>query len=166
MHPPISIPATLYPNRVRAALLFFACAVFVVGGVLLARHGDAAGHLCAGFFALGLPLFGLQLHPRAAYLRLTAEGFTYSSLFRADSVRWTDVREFGVVVIHRQSLVAWNFAPGNERAGKMRRFSQAFSGYEAALPNTYGVEPQELAEGLNHLRQQATDENSSERLLP
>ena len=166
MHPLISIPATLYPNRVRTVLLLLGSAVLVVGSALIVRHGDATGYFCGGFFVLCMLVFGLQLHPRATYLHLTTEGFTYGSLFRAYSVRWTDVREFGVIVIHRRGLVAWNFVPGNERAGKMRRFNQAFSGYEAALPNTYGIKAQELADGLNHLLQRVTDVNPSTHRLP
>ena len=109
--------------------------------------------LSAGFFALGVPVFALQFHPRASYLSLDGEGFTFCSLFRAHTVRWADVTGFGVIEVGAGRLVAWNFVPGHPRTGSARAISQAISGYEAALPDTYGPKPTELTARMNTLRQ-------------
>ncbi len=77
-----SLPLTLYPSRVQTALLLLLALAFTVIGVLMVRDGKIAGYFVGGVFALGVPIFALQFHPRAAYLHLTEEGFTYCSLFR------------------------------------------------------------------------------------
>ena len=147
------LPLTLRPGRIRTVLLLLACLGFAALGVFMGRDGEWLGYLIGGLFALGVPVFVLQLHPRAAYLLLHEEGFTYCSLFRAQAVRWMDVEGFGVIAINRFRMVAWNFVPGHPRTGRARMLSQAVSGYEAALPDTYGLKPRELAHLLDALRQ-------------
>ena len=148
-----SLPLTLRPSRLRIVLLLLACLGFTAFGVFMERGGERLGYLIGGLFALGVPVFVLQLHPRAAYLLLNEEGFTYCSLFRAQAVRWMDVEGFGVIAINAFRMVAWNFVPGHPRTGRARMLSQAVSGYEAALPDTYGLKPRELAYLLDALRQ-------------
>ena len=147
------LPLTLRPSRLRAVLLLLACLGFTVLGVFMGRHGDWLGYLIGGLFALGVPISVLQFHPRAAYLLLNEEGFTFCSLFRAQSVRWADVQEFGVIAVNSFRMVAWNFVPGHPRTGRARMLSQAVSGFEAALPDVYGLKPKELVHLLDALRQ-------------
>ena len=148
-----SLPLTLRPSRIRTVLLLLACLGFTALGVFMARDGEWLGYLVGGLFMLAVPFFVLQLHPRAAYLLLNEEGFTYCSLFRAQAVRWVDVEGFGVIAINAFRMVAWNFVPDHPRTGRARMLSQAVSGYEAALPDTYGLKPRELAHLLDALRQ-------------
>jgi hypothetical protein len=149
----IQIPATLRPSRKKAATLFLVSLLFVVGGIWMVRDGQMMGYLCGGFFALGLPIFALQFHPKAAYLRLEPDGFTFCSLFRAHTVRWAVVREFAVIGIGPNRMVAWNFTSDYPATGSGRAISKSLSGYEAALPDTYGMKPQELVELMERLRQ-------------
>ena len=148
-----SLPLTLRPSRTRTVLLLLACLGLTALGVFMARDGEWLGYLVGGLFMLAVPFFVLQLHPRAAYLLLNEEGFTYCSLFRAQAVRWVDVEGFGVIAINAFRMVAWNFVPDHPRTGRARMLSQAVSGYEAALPDTYGLKPRELAHLLEALRQ-------------
>lgn len=154
MNPSITIPVTLRPSRVKTALLFLVCAAFVVGGVLMVRDGKTMGYFCGGFFALGLPVFGLQFHPKAAYLHLATDGFTFCSLFRSHFVQWAHVQEFAVIHVGANRMVAWNFTPALPALGRARGISKALSGYEAALPDTYGMKAHELADVLNGLLHQ------------
>ena len=152
------LPVTLHPNRARAALWLLLSLGFVAIGVLMVRDGKLAGYFVGGVFALGVLVFAINLHPRASYLRLTEEGFTYCSLFRAHGVRWDAVAEFAVIVlptatVSKPRLVAWNFVPGYPRTGRARAISQALCGYEAALPDTYGLKHDELAGLMNTLLQ-------------
>jgi hypothetical protein len=151
--PNLQIPATLRPSRKQAALLFLVCLLFVIGGVWMVLDGKPMGYFCGGFFALGLPAFALQFHPRAAYLHLAPDGFTFCSLFRAHTVRWAHVREFAVIYIGLNRMVAWNFTPDYPATGRARAVSKSLSGYEAALPDTYGMRPQDLVELMEGLRQ-------------
>ncbi len=149
----IQIPATLRPNRKKTAALFLTSLLFVVGGVWMVRDGQMMGYLCGGFFALGLPIFALQFHPKAAFLRLEPDGFTFCSLFRAHTIRWATVREFAVIHVGPNRMIAWNFMPDYPVTGSARAISKSLSGYEAALPDTYGMKPQELVELMESLRQ-------------
>ncbi len=152
------LPVTLHPNRARTALWLLLSLVFVTIGVLMVRDAKLAGYFVGGVFVLGVLVFAINLHPRAAYLRLTEEGFTYCSLFRAQTVRWDVVAEFAVIVLptatmSKPRMVAWNFVPGYPRKDSARAMSQALSGYEAALPDTYGLKYDELAGLMNTLLQ-------------
>jgi hypothetical protein len=149
----IQIPTTLRPSRKKAAMLFLVSLLFVVGGIWMVRDGQMMGYLCGGFFALGLPVFALQFHPKAAYLRLEPDSFTFCSLFRAHTVRWAIIREFAVICVGPNRMVAWNFTPDYPASGSARAISKSLSGYEAALPDTYGMKPQELVELMEGLRQ-------------
>ena len=146
------LPTTLRPSRLRTAWLLLTFVAFTVLGVLMGRDGERLGYFIGGFFALGIPVFALQFHPRAAFLRLDEEEFIFCSLFRAHRVRWADVAMFGVTTVGANRMVAWNFVLGYPRTGYARGLSQAISGYEAALPDTYGLKAAELAVLLNTLR--------------
>jgi hypothetical protein len=100
-----------------------------------------------------LPVFALQFHPKAAYLHLAADGFTICSLFRAHTVRWAQVREFAVIRVGPNRMVGWNYTPDYPGSGRARAVSKLLAGCEAALPDTYGMKPQELAKLMESLRQ-------------
>ncbi len=55
--------------------------------------------------------------------------------------------------VSKHRMVAWNFVSGHPRTGRARAISQAVSGYEAALPDTYGLKPAALAGLMNTLLQ-------------
>src|SRR5258705_8445612 len=115
----IQIPATLRPSRMQTALLFMVSLVFVLGRIWMVRDGERAGYFCAGFFGLCLLIFAVQFHPKAVYLHLAPDGFTFCSLFRAHTVRWAEVRDFGATSIVGNRTVGWNFTadyPASQRA--------------------------------------------------
>lgn len=51
-------------------------------------------------------------------------------------------------------MVGWNYAPGSKAKGRMCGFTKAVSGYEAGLPDTYGLKLEQLVEALEILRRQ------------
>jgi len=122
----------------------------------MVHDGERIGYFVAGFFALGLVVFALQFHPKAAYLHLAPEGFTFCGLFRAHTVRWIEVDEFGVTRVGPNSMVAWDYRPNYEPHARGRALSISVCGYEAALPDTYGMKPHELATLMENLRQKYT----------
>ena len=150
--PNLQIPATLRPSRLKWASLFLLCSVFVLGGIWMVREGESSGYFVAGFFAIGLPVAVIQLLPGAAYLHLTADGFTFCSLFRAQTFRWADVTEFAIIRVHIW-MIAWNFTTDYRSSPRARGLSKTVCGYEAALPDTYGMKPLELLALMESLRQ-------------
>jgi hypothetical protein len=157
----IQLPITLRPGRLKTVLLLITCLLFVLGGIWMGVEGKWVGFLCGAFFALGLPIFALQLHPKAAYLHLAPDGFTFCALFRAHTVHWGHVSEFAVIWIGPNRMVAWNFTRDCSPTGRARAISKSLSGYEAALPDTYGMKPQELVDLMESLRQRFVQTRSA-----
>lgn len=151
LQPELSLPLVLYPARGKTLLLLLGCLSFSAVGVWMVLDGVLLGYFCALLFALGALIFLVQLHPRAAYLLLDEQGFTYCSLFRAHRISWVAVAGFAVVRISSNSQVAWNFAQGHVPHGRGPALSQALSGYHSALPDTYGLRAEVLAQQLNSL---------------
>jgi hypothetical protein len=86
---------------------------------------------------------------------LAPEGFTICSLYRKSFIRWSDVQDFRVVVIGLNKMVGFDYAPHYQRAKRTRRISTALSAAEGALPQTYGLRVQQLAELMNLFRLRA-----------
>jgi hypothetical protein len=85
------------------------------------------------------------LHPRSSYLTIEDGGFKYCSLFRHHMIQWSDVSRFGVLAVPGKTMVGFNYSASYGRAPKARAISVALSGFEAALPDTYGLTAEELA---------------------
>lgn len=151
LQPELRLPRVLYPSRWKTLLLLLGCLLFSAVGVWMVLDDVLLGYFCALLFALGALVFLVQLHPRAAYLYLDEQGFTYCSLFRAHRIRWGAVTGFAVVRISGNALVAWNFAQGHVPHGRGAAISQALSGYHSALPDTYGLPAEVLAQQLTTL---------------
>jgi hypothetical protein len=120
---------------------------FVAGGMWMIREGEKMGWLCMGFFGLGIPVFLLQLFPKASFLTVNEEGIEFCALFRSHRLRWSDMSEFGVCRISH--LVGFNYSAHYQRFPKARAFAKAIAGFEGALPNTYGFKADELAQLLS-----------------
>jgi hypothetical protein len=125
-----------------------------------------SGHLMIGylgtvFSGVSALLFVIILHPRAAYLQLDANGFTFCSLFRSHTVNWSEVHEFGVMEVFpaRVKMVGWNFVPGCARSPRGAAISMAMSGYQSGFPDTYGLEAEQLADLLNNLLKRHDEHN-------
>lgn len=147
----VSLPLVLYPSRWRSTLLLLISLAFVAGGIWLVQEGKPFGYVCIGLLGLGVPLSLAKLHPRVSYLELRKDGFTFRSLFRTHRVPWAQVRSFGVMPIGRERLVAWNYVPSQPVGSRSAELSRQVTGYQAMLPDSYGMRPQELADLLSDL---------------
>ncbi len=152
-----ALPVTLRPSRAKWVGALLVSSAFFAVGLLMVGLGEPKGYFCAGFFGLCSAVFGVTLHPKAAYLELTAEGFTFCSLFRAHTLRWEHVSDFGVAVVGLNRFVGWNFAPGYPGPERGRALSRSLSGFEAALPLAYGMNLRDLAQWMEEIRRQAAD---------
>lgn len=120
----------------------------MLGGLMVANAQPAGGNAVV-VFGLCL-LVGLSfLHPRAAYLRLTAEGFTMCSLFRAQTFRWADISRFGVAKVWLNQMVIFRLAPTATRPARLQAFNVSVFGYDGGVPDTYGLSHEALAALLN-----------------
>lgn len=148
-------PVVLRPSPWKWAGVGAICLVLALGGALLARQGRWIGWVSLLFFGVGLLVSVVAAMPTASYLRLDPEGFTICSLYRAHKVRWTDVTGFGVGRIFLNKMVMFNFEPTYQRTPGLRSLNAGIVGYEAGLPDNYGLSHEELADLMNNYRDAA-----------
>jgi hypothetical protein len=128
--------------------LFLVCALSWLAEFSWFETARQWGSFCGGFFALGLPGFGVQFTRRLPifislpmalpFQPLSAPHTRPSYGARQELCRYLEVGP-------ATRMVAWNFTPDNP-AMVGARYLQSSSGYEAALPDTYGMKPQQLAD--------------------
>jgi len=145
-------PLLLRPSRVKTLGLAAVSLAFVLTGLWMVNDGDGFGWYGVGFFGLCLVIFLVVMLPNAAYLRITLEGFTMCSLYRAQTFRWVDVSFFGVGHMLGHRMVMFNLVGTDRSLRKLRAFNAGLSGYEAALPGTFGLRHAELAELMNRYK--------------
>lgn len=157
-----SLPTrVLRPSRLKTIGLFLVCVIFAAIGLLMIRGGESMGYVPANLFGIGVVVFGLQLVPGGSYLKLASDGFTVCSLFRAHSTPWTamDYFEAGLLGWRRpghKGAVVFNYREEYEEHELARKVSSRLGGHEGALPDTYGMEPRELADLMNSYRKHYT----------
>jgi Bacterial PH domain len=95
-------------------------------------------------------MFGTSLLPGAAHLRLDEEGFTMCNLFRKGRLRWREVRDFRPYSVPGGTFVGFDLTDGTFPLGRFA--ARSLSGVEGGLPDTYGLDPEELAAVLNAWR--------------
>ena len=139
---------TLRTKPIKMLLYLLGSLLFVVIGVLLLRD-TFVGWLGIGFFGLCSIVFALLLLPNASYLELTPEGFTIRSLFRSHSYSWTEIETFAVGYASRMKTVVFNLSPFYENQHTLRKTNKKLFGFEACLPDTYGMSAEELADLMN-----------------
>jgi hypothetical protein len=106
-------------------------------------------------FGIGSVFFIVQTLPNSSYLLLKEDGFTVCSLYRASGLKWSDIEEFVVCHVNAgfitaNKIVAFNFSSTYNRRQKAREMSRSIAGCEGALPDTYGMSAEKLAELMNN----------------
>lgn len=149
---------TLNPSPRKWLLVLAISVILCSGGVFMLRDpGDSPAWQAwcvIGFFGLCALVSALQLVPGVSRLQLDAQGFEVRALFRRHRTPWKDVAKFGVLghPPARGVWVGWNYRPGSGPASRLRKFNLDNFGFEAQLPDTYGMAPDELVELLESIR--------------
>jgi hypothetical protein len=155
-------PLILRPSKVKHGSCFLGSLLFVSGGILMVLEGkDAvlAGWIGVLFFGLCALIFAINLLPHSSYLLLEPEGFTVRSLFRDRFTPWSEVEQFfpsfagaNPIVVYDENREGGEKLPGSTWANKI---SKALCIHHKGLPDTYGMDPPELADLLNIWRDSA-----------
>ena len=154
----IDLPQTLYPSRLKFALLAFISLVFVAIGFLVRNDGNpTAAYLLMAIFGLGFVVSIIQLIPGSASLTLDRDGFTTSSLFKKSTIRWHDIARFGVARIRRRKMVTLHYDRGYVGQETSRSIARQLTGAEGALPDTYGLKAEDLADLMNEIKHRLTN---------
>ncbi len=139
----------LRPSQMKLVGLCVLTAILVAAGVFCVRTGyRVIGWLDIAFFGMCIAVFAVMMLPGAGYLRLREDGFEMCSLFRRSYLPWHAVEVFEVGRIGLNKRVVFNL---NRDVGmdKARAVARSISGWEGALPDTYGMSAQALADLMN-----------------
>jgi hypothetical protein len=163
---PARARVVLRPKKRKEALLVVLCLVLAFISALAGASGSFIGWLGFAFFALAAVVIAVNLVPGASYLRLEPSGFLVCSLFRADRLwGWDEVTGFRVYDLPGGTRqVGFDFAPGAEPAGS--RLASRLAGVQGALPNTYGLKAEELADLMNRWREEHASGRGPSRATP
>ena len=138
----------LRPSPLKWLAMVAISAVFVwIGATIMGTHPAVAWSGIV-FFGLCGSVGVLNLLPDASRLLVDDDGFEIRSLFRASRVRWADVARFGTLRIGLNMMVGFDFVDGYRGSDRLRRLNRNLSGFQGALPDTYGLKVAALAERL------------------
>ena len=143
------------PRR-KLAFLVVVGAVFTAGGAWMVAADVAAGWFIAVFFGLCL-LVGMALMIRPSRLRIDRTGMTSFHLWRSDRFEFADCSEFSTwrnPAAPSQRLVVFDWTGVRHR--RLARLSATLAGRNSALPDTYGMNADELVHLLNERRSSVT----------
>jgi hypothetical protein len=146
------LPITLRTRPLKMVLLALGSGIFVIIGIWLLPRQPNVAFPCIIFFGLCAAVAMVSLLPNSSYLTLTEQGFLFASLFRKHFVAWSNVQSFMPVKVQFKSMVGWTYSPEFRESKRIRWVNAAVAGVEAALPDTYGMPAEQLAELMNELR--------------
>jgi len=147
-------PVELLPERLRWQIMLALSLTFVIVGLVLMMLGHRAGlWIVIAFGALALVPSMIAL-PGAAKLVLDRDGFRATSLYRGRYVPWEETSEFQVAELARggHHVVVYEDSGASDQVVLSK---SRFAGYNSALPDPFGMTPQELAFVLNEWRKRA-----------
>jgi hypothetical protein len=145
----VLLPLTLRPNRLKFFALATGSLVFLLIGIWMIKDGEWKGWFVAIFAVVCLVVFIKAMLPGATYLALDNIGFTVCSLHRIRRYRWSEVGEFVAVKLTYNKMVMFNFSPTFDRLSNIRKVNASMSGFEAGLPDSYGLSHEKLAALMN-----------------
>jgi hypothetical protein len=108
------------------------------------------------------------MFPPAAYLEFNVSGFRMVVLFRSFEILWSNISEIGVLQYGKNQVVAWKYTQAFKSVSKgplstaqlttlryrAAKMNKAWIGWDAALPDTYGMSALDLANLMNDLKKQ------------
>jgi membrane associated rhomboid family serine protease len=158
-------PVVLRPSRRRWAMLLLVSLVLVVGFVLgFAATPQVILGLCAVFFGACTLIAALQLIPGRAYLRIAPEGLLIRGPLKTERLDWNDVEHFWAYEIQHQYISTKHVGFDRreltpQRQGLWATVARGMSGVDRALPDTYGVPHDGLADLLSEARDRYASEH-------
>jgi hypothetical protein len=149
--PAIGETLALTPSRGRWLPVAIIAAIFVaIGLYLIAIRGSWTGWLSAGFFGFVLAVSLAQLAGLGSRLTLRADTFELANFGRTNTERWDEVRDFTAFRQSFNTLVGFDRV--RDEGTRMGSLNRAMGGRTAALPDTFGLEPDALVALLEAYR--------------
>jgi hypothetical protein len=139
----------VYPNRAKWMVAALACGIMMTTGVWMLGDGQWLGLIPTVFFGLGLVVSLILLLPNSSFLELDDNGFLFRNLFRDSRFSWADIAGFEARRLSLRKFVTFDFARGYTASRHARALARTISGAEGALPDTYGMSAEDLADLMN-----------------
>jgi membrane associated rhomboid family serine protease len=158
-------PIVLRPSRRRWSVLLVLSVVLAAASALAFI---AAPNVIAGaglvLFGAGVVVATLQLIPGRAYLGIAPDGLVVRTGLKTTHWEWNDIEHFRAYEVHHQygSVKQVGFDRRDltpERQGLWKTISRGMSGVDVALPDTYGLPHDGLAELLGDARDRYATEH-------
>jgi len=148
-------PVTLRPSRGKWLLLFAISFAFSFGGCLMVRDGASGGWFVLIFFGFCTLISIVVMLPGASALTLDRDGFEVKRMYRGDRTRWRNASGFTTARLppHSHAMVVYDDA--SQARGMIASTNIALTGRNAGLPDTFGMEPDDLATLMESWRQRA-----------
>ena len=156
---PLPDTLVLKPGRAKWLGVFAICVSFVAIAVWLGPSEDPMLYYGAGGFFLVCALVALpQMIGVGASLALDRMGFTCRTLFKSFRREWTDCSSFAPARVGLNTMVAFETRQDLASHPKMSELNRQVVGAAGALPDTFGLSADELAELMNAFRDRALSE--------
>ena len=141
----------LRSSRLKWLALLVSSLVFALGGVLVffaAPNGRGGGVFVTGFFGLCAVIALLQLLAPGR-IELSPDGFTVYGLGTRTTTPWSDVSSFATVRASALSKVVAINPADSRTLGRAGAAVRKVVGFNRALPDTYGLNAEDLAALMN-----------------
>ena len=155
-------PEIIRSSRIYALVLVIGSLLFVYLGtwtihytrsrhLILGTNLDVlVGWAGIGFFGL-CALVSAVIIIRPVELRLSAEGFTFTSFLKTKQVRWQDIDAFVLTSFFKLPFIGYNYSPRRSRL----KFLPAPWGLDAPMPGFWVIPASELVDKLNDYRRRS-----------
>jgi hypothetical protein len=148
-------PVTFYPSRKKWLAVLAGGVLLTIGGVLMVRSGDPMGWLPLIFFTLVALGAAVAMLPGAGALMLDRQGFEVTNLFRRHHTRWQDALRFAAAQIPPATQRWVVYDDISQSTKRIAKINVAIVGRNAALPDTYGLSPDDLEQLMTQWRERA-----------
>lgn len=153
------LPETLKlgPSRIKWVFVTAIALAFVAIGVFMGDGMDAWTRWgVTGFFGLCALIGAPQIVGIGSDLRLDRQGFTCRSLFRSWRREWKDCSPFEAVHVGMRGMVGFSTEQDERERPRLSAVSRGLTGGPSgALPDSYGLSVDELADLMNRFRARA-----------
>ena len=149
---------TLPPTRRKWMAVSLICGVSALALLVMMLAAPHVFLVAAFVFFAGFTVVGVRsLVPGAVYLKIGRQGLVAKEALRTTRHSWDEIDHFQVYEVHTQystqRLVGFELSDrAREERSLWQRMSRGISGVDVGLPDTYGHDPDELAELLQSYR--------------
>jgi len=156
---PLPDTLRLKPGRAKWLLVFAISTGFVAIAIWAGRDDPMLLYGCGGFFLVCALVALPQMIGVGASLTLDRKGFVCRTLFKSFRREWSECSSFAPARIGFNTMVAFETRQDLANHPNLSRLNRQLVGAAGALPDTFGLSPDELAGLMNAFRDRALSES-------